>query len=778
MGCATTRRALEASGFCLLILTAAPSRAAVQPDPAATALPGVIVAAPSPFLGTGVDSRTSPVGVTLLDAQDLARGGAADVLRALDEQAPGVSLDSASGNPFQPTLVYRGFEASPLQGTAQGLAVYVGGVRFNQPFGDTLNWDLIPSGAIERLTLEGSNPVFGLNALGGALNVQLKSGFTWQGLEAEGSGGSFGQVQGDAQYGVRRGEAGLYLALSGVHQDGWRDRQASDIHSLYGDLGWRHERGEVHLALRLAESDLNGPGSSPVELLAVAPAAQFTAPNTIKNGSAAVSLAVRYALSDATTLQAIAHGDYFRQAVVNGNAPGDTPCDDGSGLLCSDTGPSTTHGGQPIPAFLGPDPLDYAELDRQTTSTVGYGLALQLINADKLFGLSDHLIAGLSFDGAETGFSAVSLIGGITPVSRVFVGPGVVIDEPGQDTPVRLGVRNADYGAFISDTLDLTPGLSITASGRFNRAEIDLSDRNGGDLGGHHRYSRFNPAIGATWRAASWLTLYAGYAEANRAPTPAELSCANPADACSLANFFVGDPDLKQVVAHTVEAGLRGATTPRRGASLTYSLGLYRTDLDDDIAFVNSAVLGRAFFANIGRTRRQGLDAQARWQGRRWRVWASYSRTEATYRTGFVEAGGENPAAGALGELTIRPGDRLPGVPENQVKLGVDMQVTERLGLGATLIGRDRAVLFGDEANLTPKLPGYVVLNLNAGYALTPHLMLFGRIENAGDARYYSYGAFSPTSAVRLVQAPGAGNPRSYSPAAPIGGFGGLRLRF
>ena len=771
-----TKRAVKAAGSLALALIAAPTAAQTNPD--ATALPGVVVAAPSPFPSAGVDSRTSPVGVTLLDARDLSRGGAADTLRALDEQAPGVSLDSASGNPFQPTLIYRGFEASPLQGTAQGLAVYVGGVRFNQPFGDTLNWDLIPSSAIERLTLEGSNPAFGLNALGGALNVQLKSGFTYSGGEAELSGGSFGQVQGDAQIGVRRGDGAVYLAISGLHQDGWRDLQASDIKSLYGDVGWRHDRAEVHLALRLAESDLNGPGSSPVELLAVDPAAQFTAPNAIRNDGAAVSLAGRYALSDTTALQAVAHGDYFRQNVINGNAPNDTPCNDGSGLLCSGAGPSTPHGGQSIPAFLGDDPLNYSALDQQTTSTVGYGLALQLTNADELFGLGNHLIAGLSFDGANTGFSAFSLIGGITPVSRVFVGPGIVIDEPGQDTPVRLDVRNADYGAFVSDTLNLMANLSITGSDRFNRAEIDLSDRNGHDLSGHHRYGRFNPAIGAAWRAAPWLTLYAGYAEANRAPTPAELSCASPADACSLANFFVGDPELKQVVAHTYEAGVRGAISPQAGVSLAYSLGLYRTDLDDDIAFVNSPVLGRAFFANIGRTRRQGLDAQVQWQTRRWRGWASYSRTEATYRNGFVEAAGENPAADAGGELTIRPGDRFPGVAENQVKLGVDFQAGDRLSLGATLIGRGQAILFGDEANLTPKLPGYVVINLNAAYQVTPRLALFGRIENAGDTRYYSYGAFSPTSAVNLVQAPGASNPRSYSPAAPIGGFGGLRLRF
>jgi outer membrane receptor protein involved in Fe transport len=446
--------------------------------------------------------------------------------------------------------------------------------------------------------------------------------------------------------------------------------------------------------------------------------------------------------------------------------------------LCSDTGPSTTKGGAAIPAFLGPDPLAYSELDTQTTGTVSYGAAVQMIDARRLAGLGERLVVGASFDGANPGFAGESFIGGITPESRVFVGPGVLIDEPGENTPVRLAVSNAYAGLFASEALDLTSRLTLTVSGRYNAAEIDLKDQGGGDLTGSHHYDRFNPAIGAAYQIASGISAYAGYAEANRAPTPAELSCAGPADACSLANFFVGDPELKQVVAHTVEAGLRGAVSPRPGATLSYGLALYRSDLDDDIAFVNSPVLNRAFFANIGRTRRQGVDANLDFQTGRWRVWAAYSHIDATYRSGFVEAGGQNPAADAAGQLTIRPGDRFPGVPANQFKAGVSVKATPALTLGLTALGRDGAYLFGDEANLTPKLPGYAVLNLNADYQLTPRLRLFARIENAADARYYTYGTFSPTAAVRLAQAPGAANPRSYSPAAPIGGFGGIRVNF
>ncbi len=759
-----------------LILAAAslPGFAMAQTTPSSD----LVIVAPTPILGSGLDRNKAPVDVQVLTSSDLSKDGEPNVLRALEGQIAGVNLDSAAGNPYQPSLFYHGFEASPLQGTSEGLAVYVDGARFNQPFGDTVNWDLIPSLAIERLTVEDSNPLFGLNALGGSINTQLKTGFTYVGGEADLSGGSFGQAQADVQYGAALGDLGFYLAADGIHQDGWRDLQSSDIQNLYGDLGWRHDRAEAHLDLRLANSNLNGPGTSPVELLAADPRAQFTAPNTLKNSNAHIDLRGSYALTDTTSVQGVAYYDYFRQAVVNGNAANDTPCNDGSGLLCSDSGYSTTTGGATIPAFLGDSAYAYSELDAQTTLTHGHGGSGQVVNTDKLLGLDNHAVAGASYDGAQTTFDAAGYIGGLTPVTRVFVGPRVLIDEPGTNIPVLVGVSDEYYGVFGSDTLDLTPSIALTVSGRFNDAQIDLNDKLGGDLGGNHGYSRFNPAVGATWKTSAWLTFYGGYAEANRAPTPAELSCASPADSCSLANFFVADPNLKQVVSRTVEVGARGRMDAVFGGVLTYDVDFYRSNLENDIAFVNSVTLGRAYFTNVGATRRQGVDADVQFKTGLWSAYVAYSHTDATYQSGFVESGGSNPQADANGNLTIVSGDHLPGVPSDQVKLGVDVKATDRLSLGATVIARGATYLFGDEANLNPQLPGYAVLNLNGAYQLTPHLQIFARVENVANTTYYTYGTFSPTTSVYLAQAPSASNPRAYSPAAPVGGFGGVRLTF
>ena len=778
----TNRRHLRpwarAVPLAILAWHALPLCAALAQEPQQTSAPEEItVIGTSPLLGSGIDRNKVPANTTVLDSADIARDGTPDVLHALDTQVSGLSLDSAAGNPFQPALFYNGFESSPLQGTSQGLAVYLNGIRFNQPFGDTVNWDLIPDLAISRVNVEGSNPVFGLNALGGSVNVRLRDGFSYQGAQADLSGGSFGQILGEFQYGKQLGNTALYVAGSEEHQDGWRDLQRSDIQNLYADLGWRHDDVELHANLTLANSVLNGPGTAPVELLAADPAAQFTAPNLIANKFAQFAVSGTWTVNDKLSVQGSAYYSYFLQRVVNGNSANDFPCDDGSGLLCSDPGtPSTTRGGGTIPDYLNGGP--YSELDDQTTNTNAYGASAQVTDTGDLVGFPNHLVAGVSFDGSQTMFSATAFLGGLTPLSREFAGPGFVIDEPGNTIPVRVAVDTMNEGVFASDTLDLTSHLSVTLSGRYNAAEIDLADQNGGDLTGRHAYNRFNPAAGATYRFAPWLAAYAGYSEANRAPTPAELSCAGPTNSCSLANFFVGDPDLKQVVAHTVEAGLRGALTISSTSKLSYNLGLFHTNSDDDIEFVNSVRLNRAFFTNVGQTRRQGLDAHIGYKTQRWSAIINYAYTQASFQTGYVESAGSNPAGDTNGNITINPGDRLPGIPANKATAGLDFNVTDAWTVGGTGVLQSGQYLFGDEANLEPKLPGFFTMNLHTAYQVTPHLQLFASVQNALDRRYYIYGTFSPTNSVFLAQAPNATNPRSYNLAAPIGGFGGVRLTF
>jgi outer membrane receptor protein involved in Fe transport len=223
---------------------------------------------------------------------------------------------------------------------------------------------------------------------------------------------------------------------------------------------------------------------------------------------------------------------------------------------------------------------------------------------------------------------------------------------------------------------------------------------------------------------------------------------------------------------------LRGHVDISQGARLGYDISLFHTDSDDDIVFVNSVTLNRAFFANVGQTRRQGGSARVDFKSDRISTYVNYTFTDATYQTGYVEAGGSNPDADANGNLTIRPGDVLPGVPRSVIKFGVDGAITQAWHAGVDGQYQSGQYLFGDEANLTPRLPGFFVMNVHGTYTITKRLQLFGNVQNVLDRRYYTYGTFSPTTSVFLAQAPNATNPRSYSLAAPLGVFGGVRVDF
>lgn len=736
-------------------------------------LPTLNITGTAPLLGSGGDPNKVPAASTIVPGKTVVRLGIPSALGALNDTVGGVSLDEAAGNPYQPNFVYRGFTASPLAGTAQGIAVYLNGTRFNQPFADSVDFDLIPDEAIARMNLEGANPVFGLNALGGALSVQLKDGFTFHGGDASLYGGSFGQIGTSFEYGAQHGSTAAYIAGTIQHDTGWRQDQGSEIRRVYGDLGWRGEAARLHLGLLAADNHLSGPGTTPVQLLAADRSAQFTAPNLTVNKYVRLSLTGSYDLDAATSIQGAAYYLNLSQRVLNGNSSDTQPC--GDGLLCDGGGnPLLTRGGAAIADVLAGGP--YAQLDRQGVDTNGYGASAQITHSGSILGHANRLVAGLSLDGGVTGFNANTAIGALSP-DRYFTGPGITIAQPDLSiAPVRVSIANTYYGAYASDTLDLTQRLALTLSGRLNVAQIDLHDRLGTALSGNHSYTHFNPGAGLTYKITPDLTAYASYSVANRAPTPAELSCADSASPCTLSNFFVADPGLKQVIAHTIEAGLRGVLHPMPGADMTWHAGLFRTDSNDDIRFVPSAIPGRDYFQNVGTTRRQGIEAGATFRAGRLDAWIDYAYTDATFQSPLTLDSPLNPAADANGQIHVRGGDRLPGVPAHRLKFGAAYGITTAWTLGLSGIASSGQYLFGDEANLTPKTSSYVVLTLNTSYQLAPRIQLFGFVRNLLDARYETYGAFSPTGSVPIAIAPGASDPRSLSPAPPIAGFGGIRV--
>ena len=180
---------------------------------------------------------------------------------------PGVALSDQTGNQFQLDLNYRGFIASPVIGTPQGLAVYQNGVRINEVFGDIVNWDLIPQNAINRLTLVPSNPVYGLNAIGGALSFEMKNGFTYHGVEGEVSGGSYGRIGTSVQAGGQVGNLSGYITADAIDDAGWRKSSPSSLRRVYADLGARGDQTEFHVTFTGADNNFGAAAATPVQML-------------------------------------------------------------------------------------------------------------------------------------------------------------------------------------------------------------------------------------------------------------------------------------------------------------------------------------------------------------------------------------------------------------------------------------------------------------------------------------------------------------------------------
>lgn len=748
----------------------------------------IVVIGVSP-VGGALDSDTVPANTEAVTGEDIQRAGG--FLKALDGGIGGVGLEHAQGNPFQPNVVYRGFEASPLAGNAQGLAVYVEGGRFNQPFGDTVNWDLIPEQAIDDAVLQTSNPAFGLNALGGALSVGLKDGFSYQGAEVELSGGSRGSIEGALQYGAQSGPFAAYLAVRGLHDQGWRDHSPSDLRQLFADIAWRGDRAEIHLGLLGADNTMIGNGTAPVELLEASRKAVFTYPDETRNRFGRVNLNANVRLSDEWSVQASGYVGHLRQRTRNGDAADVEPCEDDDALLCLETGDVLTDlAGEPIENFITDSPYaelpafaerfeeggPYAQLNRTATNTDSFGLSAQATWEGSIGGMKNQLVAGAGYDGGRTGFTASSEIGALG-LDRGFEGPGIVISQPdGVIAPVSVRT-SADYlGLFFRDTLDITSALSLSLGGRYNHAAIDLDDQIGTALNGRHRFHRFNPQAGVTYRITPIITAYAGYAEANRAPSPAELSCADPEAPCSLTNFFVGDPPLEQVTTRTVEAGLRGRLQISPSYFVSAKLGVFTTTNRNDISFVASDVQGRAFFMNVGRTRRQGIEASAELSYGALQASLDYAYMEATYRNPLVLNSPDNPGANDDGQIFVERGDNLPGIPRHRLKARLDWDVSDRLRLGLDARFASGQFLFGDEANEAPKTSSYVVLGASASYRIGEHVELFLEAENLLDTKYETFGTFSPTDEVPIVPVPDAVDPRSLSPGPPITVYFGIRV--
>src|SRR3954451_21422414 len=289
--------------------SAKPNRSRNAPRTATRSLRRVFVypTAPTPTAGSGMDVDKVPASINAVGAGQIARTGSLNIADALQQQVPGIIISDTTGNPFQPDIQFRGFVASPVAGTPQGLAVYQNGVRVNEAFGDTVNWDLIPTAAIRSVTVVTNNPAFGLNALGGAVNVLMKDGFNYKGAEINTMVGSFGRVQGSAQWGKQVDNFAVYGALEGLHDGGFRSFSQADVRRFYGDVGYRNENAEFHVNMGVASNNFGAATTVPVELLQQYYGATYTTPQTTANRVGYVNLTGKVEATPTWTVEGNAH---------------------------------------------------------------------------------------------------------------------------------------------------------------------------------------------------------------------------------------------------------------------------------------------------------------------------------------------------------------------------------------------------------------------------------------------------------------------------------------
>lgn len=744
-----------------------------------TTLETVSVVGTTPLPSLGVPKNQIPAAVQTAIADDLENS--LDLSDYLKHEVGSIHVNETQGNPYQMDVNYRGYTASPLLGTPQGLSVYMDGVRLNQPFGDVVSWDLIPRAAIASMSLmPGSNPLFGLNTLGGSLSVQTKDGRKNVGTSIKTSAGSYGRWNTEFEHG-NHNEQGLHWFVTGNAggEAGWREASPSQISQLFSKIGWGDAQTDVALTVALANNHLTGNGLQEQRLWASDYNSIYTKPDETHNQSIFLNLAGQHSLNDSVMFSGNTYYRKIKARTLNGDLNDDALDQSVYQPSAAERAALTTAGytgfptsganaaNTPYPSWrcianvlLGDEPAEKCNglLNRTSSDQENYGLSGQFTFLSDWAGKENQMKLGAGYDASRSKFKQTSQFGylnpdrSITPVN--FFADGTELDDSGNpiDNRVDLTGRSHTWSIYATDTLSFNDAWHLTVSGRYNQTTLRNRDQitpggGSGSLDTDQTFQRFNPAIGLAFTPNPSLNAYAGYNEGSRTPTTLELGCADPANPCKLPNAMAGDPPLKQVVTKTWEAGLRGHFGPKTH----WNAGVFRADNHDDILFVADDAAGFGYFKNFGQTRRQGFELGWDTQVDQLTFAVNYTYLDATYRSPETVGGAANSSndadhPGLDGNIQIKPGDQIPLMPKHMLKAKANWRIDSAwsLGVGMTVIAGSYAR--GNENNQheadgtyylgSGRSAGYAVFDLTGKYRATPQLSFFGQINNLFDRHY------------------------------------------
>ena len=715
----------------------------------------VISTTPLQALGTPISEV--PANVQVGTSKEINQQKPLNIGEFLDNNLGSINTSNGLGNPYQMDVSYRGFNASPVMGSPVGMSVYFDGIRFNEPFGDIVNWDLIPSNAISSINLiPGSNPLFGLNTLGGALAINTKSGSSYPGLSTTATGGSWGRRAFEFEAGGENKDRNLDYFIAGniFHEDGWRDHSSSDVKQIFAKTGWHNDQTDLDLSLALADNEMEGTQALPHSMWGNTKQA-YTYPDSIKNKLAMVALKGTHFLADD---KLIAGNLYYRSSNArsfNSNAE------------CHDT--------HHCPESINGTPQDGAySIDAQnitsTTYQNGFGGSLQLSLLKDLMGHRNNFTFGASADWSRVRFNQSGYEAYLENYRTITE------DNATLEQSARLKAHSDYYGIYATDNFAFNEQLNLTLSGRYNLAKVNLTGESytldplyNGSLDGKHTYNRFNPAIGLNFNPTKSLGFYGGYNEGMRAPTPVELSCADPIHPCSLPTGFNSDPDLKKVVAKTWEGGIRG----QFNQDIHWNVSVYDTRTNNDIQFIASSTSQvQGYFKNIGQTERKGIEIGMRGKLDKLAFAANYAFVDATFQSSF-DVNAQSNSSAIDDVININKGNRIPGIARQTLKLRSSYEMTPQWNLGGNLIVAAGQYAHGDENNQDKngKVPGYAVVNLDTNYKISSNWILFAKVNNIFDKEYATYG--------QLGQNIYTGNDEQFrTPAAPRAGWVGITYNF
>jgi outer membrane receptor protein involved in Fe transport len=797
----------------------------------------------TPLPSIGLPLNIIPANIQIATPKAINAQAGVSLADYMNNNMQSVSTTEMGGNPWQPEITFRGFSASPLLGMPQGISTYIDGVRVNEPFGDVTLWDKIPNFAIGGMQLvPGSNPLYGLNTLGGAIAMQTKSGRDARGASAEFEAGSWNRQRYLAQYGgvSKDGSVDYFIGHQTTKEDGWRQFSPSRLNQTFGKVGWQSEKSKLDLSYIGTDNKLVGNGFTPEFLLSGDRDQIHTSPDWTNNYYKHLALNGSHWVNNDVMISGNAYYRKSNRNTRNGDLY-EGGWEDADSLL------GTTYANNPGEEDTSRDNVELlgSVMNRTKTKQDNLGFTLQAAFNQDLMGKKNQFIAGVGYDYSKIRFnqsrllnlsSDSELVGGegledihgddvvlsgsssnqIFTADRAFssAGPGLLPEN--QTT--HLKSKQQTYSIFATDTLSLNQQWHVSAGMRYNYTKVknrdqmnpDPSDPDG-SLTADAIYARLNPTLGLTFTPNDKTAIFGSYSESSRAPTAIELGCSNPARPCLLPAAMADDPPLKQVIAKTFDFGARGYLTD----AIKWNASIYHTMNHRDIQFVRAERLNHGYFSNVGTTQRQGLDLGLSGQLDKFRWSTSYSFIRATYDSDVDLLSPANSSS-VDGSISVKKGDYLPSIPKHQLKLRAQYQATPDWSFGANLIGFTQQYIWGNENNghqanaaanpdgtrnacgrmsgeegggITDeesrgfacgsgRIKGYTVVNLDTQYNIGKGWSAFAKAINIFDSNYNVSGRLAETMFDSTGTYGFETNVRGLLPGAPRAAWVGFRYEF